>query len=257
MNINIKLYNLAYRTTITMMVLVIILLPKNQWYLFGIVFYGAFISIYALLKKVNLVFSKSDYTISIICTLVSTVILVVVDLIDINLISLKTLFVLLSYGLSSLVCFSAIRISYYKNIKIKQYNIKYIPLLIFTILMINSLMYLFSYQPGVITADTVHQICQGVYCDKLVYSTYVNHHPILMTIILEYSMKIGRLIGFGNYGIMFYTICQVIFYNFTFAYLLNYLRKVIKNDNIILILIGILLFSPPLGIYAITIWKDV
>lgn len=86
-------------------------------------------------------------------------------------------------------------------------------------------------------------------------SAWDNHHPVIPTILMGLSLKLGRIIGSDNIGTFIYNFIEYTFSCFTFAYLLNFMKK-INTPKIILILTFIFFLNPVWYINGYTMVKD-
>lgn len=163
------------------------------------------------------------------------------------------------------------------NIKIKKttnkvYNfifIKHSFIIPLLIILICWLPYIISYYPGMIFQDSSNQVRQyfGYDIPKNSATNSVNlidnnvkitsHHPVIHTIILGSCIQLGKLIGNDNLGVFFYTILQVLLLSSTFAYVINYMKKLKVPNYFRVITLLIFALTPIIPIYAIEITKDV
>ena len=141
-----------------------------------------------------------------------------------------------------------------------------IPLLI---IIVCWLPYIVAYYPGVLMPDSRNQIKQYYGLDlgdetatnsvKLIDENVkiTNHHPVLHTLLLGKCVEIGKAIGSDNFGIFIYTIIQVALLASSFAFIINFMRKMKTNKWIRVF--GLLIFSlvPIIPFYAIEATKDV
>lgn len=165
----------------------------------------------------------------------------------------------------------------FNNIKIKEttnkvYNFIFIkhsfivPLLI---ILICWLPYIISYYPGMLFQDSSNQVRQyfGYEIPEDASTNSANlidenvkitsHHPVIHTLILGGCIQLGKLIGSDNLGVFFYTILQVLLLSSTFAYVINYMKKLKIPNWFRTITLLIFALTPIIPIYAIEITKDV
>lgn len=165
----------------------------------------------------------------------------------------------------------------FMNIKInestnKLYNFIFIkhsfiiPLLIILICWIP---YLIAYYPGMLMQDSANQIKQFYGYDVPKNSAtnsvnlidpsvkITNHHPVVHTYILGICMQIGKMIGNDNIGVFIYTFLQVIMFSSTFAYIINFMKKLIVPNFVRILTLVIFSLLPIIPIYAIDITKDI
>src|SRR5699024_7701891 len=98
---------------------------------------------------------------------------------------------------------------------------------------------LIAYYPGMLMQDSANQIKQFYGYDVPKNSAtnsvnlidpsvkITNHHPVVHTYILGICMQIGKMIGNDNIGVFIYTFLQVIMFSSTFAYIINFMKKLI------------------------------
>ena len=135
-----------------------------------------------------------------------------------------------------------------KNNKI---NKKYF-IFFFLIIFICYIPYLIHYYPGKITYDTNLQLSfikNGILSDI---------HSLVHTNFLGLFVNIGLNIFHNeNLGIMFYTLFQMLFLAFTYAFVCYYLSKKNVNFKIILVILFSYAILPIYTHYAVTVWKDI
>ena len=112
--------------------------------------------------------------------------------------------------------------------------------------------YFLNYFPGVVTPDSMGQICQSLGINNL-----TNHHPVFHTFLIGIAMNIGKVIGNYNIGVAIFSLVQMLvtsaIYSFTIYYMAK--RKVdIKFRVLTLIFYA---FYPINALYSITMWKDI
>lgn len=113
--------------------------------------------------------------------------------------------------------------------------------------------HLLQYFPGSVTKDPFEQICQVLGKVQL-----RDHHPMFHTFIIYIAMSIGKWInGTNQLGILIYSIGQMLFLSFTFAYIIYYMNK--KKINKFITMLTLLFYAlyPIHGNYSIVMWKDV
>ena len=135
-----------------------------------------------------------------------------------------------------------------KNNKI---NKKYF-IFFFLIIFICYIPYLIHYYPGKITYDTNLQLSfikNGILSDV---------HSLIHTNFIGLFVNIGLNIFHNeNLGIMFYTLFQMLFLAFTYAFVCYYLSKKNVNFKIILVILFSYAILPIYTHYAVTVWKDI
>lgn len=112
--------------------------------------------------------------------------------------------------------------------------------------------YFLNYYPGVITPDSMGQICQslGIY-------NLTNHHPVFHTFLISIAMNIGKMIGNYNIGVGIYSIAQMIVTSGIFSFAIYYMAK--RNVDYRVRLLTLLFYAlyPVNALYSITMWKDI
>ena len=103
--------------------------------------------------------------------------------------------------------------------------------------------YFLNYFPGIITADSMGQICQslGIY-------NVTNHHPVFHTFFISIAM---------NIGVAIYSIVQMLVASAIFSFAIYYMAK--RNIDIRYRILTLLFYAlyPVNAIYSITMWKDI
>mgnify|MGYP005757505935 CR=1 FL=1 len=170
------------------------------------------------------------------------------------------------------IIISKIEIQEIKESTSKVYNfifVKHSFIIPLVIILISWLPYLIAYYPGIIMADSSNQIKQyfgidipegGATASANLINENVkitNHHPVLHTIILGSCMQIGRIIGDDNIGVFIYTILQFFLLSSTFAYLINYMKKLQIPNWIRTLTLLFFALIPVFPFYALEITKDV
>ena len=164
-----------------------------------------------------------------------------------------------------------------KKIKIKEttskiYNfifIKHSFIIPIIIILICWLPYIVSLYPGVLFQDSTNQIKQYFGYDVPENSStnssnlidenvkITNHHPVVHTVILGLCMQFGKLIGNDNIGLFTYIILQVLLMASTFAYVINFMKKLKIPNWIRTVALLIFALLPIILIYAMEVTKDV
>lgn len=119
------------------------------------------------------------------------------------------------------------------------------------ILFICWLPYLILYYPGFIFGDSTSSISQA-----LGQSYYNSHHPIFYTFFVKLCLYLGAFTGENTLGCAIYSIAQMIFMAWIFAYSVCWLKN--KNVSKIVCMIVLLFFAMPRfwAQHAISMWKD-
>ena len=163
------------------------------------------------------------------------------------------------------------------NITIKEktnkiYNfifVKHSFILPLIIILICWLPYIVSLYPGVLFQDSSNQIRQyfgyDVPEDSSTNSSNLidenvkitNHHPITHTVILGLCMQFGKLVHNDNLGLFLYTFMQVMLLTSTFAYIINFTKKLKIPNWIRTVALLIFALLPIIPFYAMEVTKDV
>ena len=112
--------------------------------------------------------------------------------------------------------------------------------------------YFLNYYPGVITADSMGQICQSLGIQNL-----TNHHPVFHTFFISIAMNIGKLIGNYNVGVAIYSIAQMLVVSATFSFAIYYMAKRKIDIRFRILTLLFYAFYPVNALYSITMWKDI
>lgn len=170
------------------------------------------------------------------------------------------------------VCLNKIY-SYIKNIKIKETKNKIInkfkekPVLYtLIIILICWLPYIISFYPAILSPDPTNQIKQFFniptrYIDgiKLINKDILltNDNPILHTVLLGGSVKIGHTLGNDNFGLFIYSIIQIIIFMSALIYSIKYSIKIKVPTIFTIIMLIIYSLVPLFPFYAMSAVKDV
>lgn len=111
---------------------------------------------------------------------------------------------------------------------------------------------LLAFYPGIFSYDSSVQL------NEYVGGYLTNGNPVFHTIIVGFLVTAGHNI-FGNYnfGVLFYSIFQMIVLALTLSYIINYLNRKEMPFSIKFIMLLIFMFLPTHSILAITTTKDV
>lgn len=113
--------------------------------------------------------------------------------------------------------------------------------------------YYFIFFPAVVTWDSYYQIEQG-----LGFRNLTDENPFLHTLFVGFIINIGsKIFGSINFGISLFCILQMFFIAFIVAYVLKIMAK--YSVPFLFRCISFLFYSchPLIGIYSITLWKDI
>lgn len=125
--------------------------------------------------------------------------------------------------------------------------------------------YMIAFYPIILSPDPSYQIKQ-FFNVRTKYADYAillsdkvfltNHHPVVHTLLLGYSLKLGRFILNDNFGLFIYSLIQSVFLASTLAYTIKYLKDnkcSIKTRFIILCIYSLV---PMFSLYAMSGVKD-
>ena len=135
----------------------------------------------------------------------------------------------------------------------------------FCILLIFWSIYIIAFYPGVLNYDSHYQILQALnihtkYSDWVVQIdpnvNITNHHPVIYTLFLGNSLKLGQAILNDNFGIFIATFIQFITFAATLSYTINYLKRIEIPLKVRCIVLGIYCLVPMFPFYAVTNVKD-
>ena len=134
------------------------------------------------------------------------------------------------------------------------------------IMLVCWLPYIISFYPAILSPDPSNQIKQffGLdtkYLDSVVLLdenvTITNHHPVIHTVMLGGSVKIGRIIfGSDNIGLFIYSIIQTLILASTLAYTIYYMHKLKSSNKLKILTLLIYSLVPVFPLYAMSAVKD-
>ena len=111
-----------------------------------------------------------------------------------------------------------------------------------------------TYYPAIMAYDVIPQL------DQIKISGYTTHHPLIHTLMLSMSLKIGEILPFVNNadraGLAVYTILQMLIVAGCFAYMYVYLRRKGVHKYLCYLLVLCAAFYPTHGMLAVSITKD-
>lgn len=112
--------------------------------------------------------------------------------------------------------------------------------------------YFLNYYPGVITPDSMSQICQslGIY-------NVTNHHPIFHTFFISIAMNLGKILENYNFGVAIYSIAQMAIASGIFSFAIYYMSKRGVDYRFRILTLLFYAFYPVNALYSITMWKDI
>lgn len=126
--------------------------------------------------------------------------------------------------------------------------------------------YIISFYPAILSPDPSFQIRQyfgipnkysdySIMIDESV--TITNHHPVIHTLLLGTSLKIGNMIGNDNFGLFIYSVIQILILSCVLAYTIKYMtkEKVLYKFRVVTLVVYCLV--PMFPMYAMSAVKDV
>lgn len=144
---------------------------------------------------------------------------------------------------------------------LEKYPFRVSFVLIFSIFLI----YMIAFYPIILSPDPSFQIKQffnvktkyadyAILLDNNVFLT--NHHPVIHTLLLGYSLKLGRFLINDNFGLFIYSFVQSVFLISTLAYTIKYLKENEINKKLLLLLLIIYCVVPVYAMYSMSAVKD-
>ena len=135
----------------------------------------------------------------------------------------------------------------------------------FIIILICWSIYVIAFYPIILSPDPSFQIKQffnvrtkyadyAILLDNNVFLT--NHHPVFHTMILGYSLKLGRFLLNDNFGLFIYSLTQLLFLAFTLSLTIKYLNENNVNKKIVFSVLLLYCFVPMFSLYAMSGVKD-
>lgn len=112
--------------------------------------------------------------------------------------------------------------------------------------------YFLTYFPGNLSADSYSSIAQTIGAEAL-----SNHHPVMFTALVGFCIKVCSLFGGLESGVAVFSALQMVILALTLSYCLGWMKKMGIQ---LIVRVGALLFfafSPLIGMYSITMWKDI
>lgn len=111
-----------------------------------------------------------------------------------------------------------------------------------------------AYYPAIMAYDVIPQL------DQIKISGYTTHHPLIHTLMLAGSLKVGEMLPMvhnaDRAGLAVYTILQMLTVAGCFAYVSVYLRKKGVSKYICYLFVFCVAFYPTHGMLAVSITKD-
>ena len=126
--------------------------------------------------------------------------------------------------------------------------------------------YIISFYPAILSPDPSYQIKQyfGIpnkYSDYSVMIdpnvTITNHHPVIHTLLLGTSLKIGHIIGNDNLGLFIYSVIQILILSSVLSFTISYMTKINTSYKYRILALLIYGLVPMFPLYAMSAVKDV
>ena len=133
-----------------------------------------------------------------------------------------------------------------------SYKVKFFHswLIVTGILLIMWLPYLLSFAPGSVLGDSLASI------EQTFSGVYSNHHPVIYTLLVGFFIKIGRVFGNINIGVLLYSCFQYLLLASTLGFVVAFLVKKKLKKGPILLTVLFFALCPIFPSYAIIMWKD-
>lgn len=112
--------------------------------------------------------------------------------------------------------------------------------------------YLLVYYPGILTPDSFTSLLQA----KDISILY-NHIPIAYTLMVAFFTAIGWSVGDANFGVFLFSLAQYLTMAGVLSYLAYWIRMKMGNKVVSWIVLLFFGLNPVVGLYSITMWKDV
>lgn len=158
---------------------------------------------------------------------------------------------------SSLIYFYIFILPWLKNqpINIDKFSFsnKKIFLISWGVIFFCYLFYLLKFWPGSLTNDSLSQLHQIFGLRE-----FTNHHPLIHTFTIVFFVKFALIFTDNlHYGVLLYSLFQMITMSAIFAYVVYFLTK--EKLPFFFRLITLLFYAlfPIFGLYSLTMWKDV
>lgn len=124
----------------------------------------------------------------------------------------------------------------------------------FLVIMLGFLIPLAAYYPAIMAYDVIPQL------DQIRSSGYTTHHPLIHTLMLTMSLKIGEILPFvsnaDRAGLAVYSLLQMTVVSCCFSYVYTFLRRKGVNRYLCYLFVLCAAFYPTHGLLAVSITKD-
>lgn len=124
----------------------------------------------------------------------------------------------------------------------------------FLIIMLGFLIPFATYYPAIMAYDVIPQL------DQIRSSGYTTHHPLIHTLMLSMSLKIGEILPFvsnaDRAGLAVYSLLQMTVVSCCFSYVYTFFRRKGVNRYLCYLFVLCVAFYPTHGLLAVSITKD-
>ncbi len=124
----------------------------------------------------------------------------------------------------------------------------------FLIIMLGFLIPFAAYYPAIMAYDVIPQL------DQIRISGYTTHHPLIHTLMLSMSLKLGEILPFvsnaDRVGLAIYSLLQMTVVSCCFSYVYTFFRRKGVNRYLCYLFVLCVAFYPTHGLLAVSITKD-
>lgn len=124
----------------------------------------------------------------------------------------------------------------------------------FLVIMLGFLIPFAAYYPAIMAYDVIPQL------DQIRISGYTTHHPLIHTLMLALSLKIGEIMPFvsnaDRAGLAIYSLIQMTVVSCCFSYVYTFFRRKGVNRYLCYFFVLCVAFYPTHGLLAVSITKD-
>lgn len=124
----------------------------------------------------------------------------------------------------------------------------------FLVIMLGFLIPFATYYPAIMAYDVIPQL------DQIRISGYTTHHPLIHTLMLSMSLKLGEILPFvsnvDRAGLAIYSLIQMTVVSGCFSYVYTFFRKRGVNRYFCYFFVLCVAFYPTHGLLAVSITKD-
>lgn len=124
----------------------------------------------------------------------------------------------------------------------------------FLVIMLGFLIPFATYYPAIMAYDVIPQL------DQIRISGYTTHHPLIHTLMLSMSLKLGEILPFvsnaDRAGLAIYSLLQMTVVSSCFSYVYTFFRRKGVNRYFCYFFVLCVAFYPTHGLLAVSITKD-